>query len=357
MAMTDASSGVPRVELAPGYSIAKIINGCWQLTPDHGGGPESEKQVLKRFAELVDHGFTTFDCADIYTGTEEMLGRFRGTLADPDSIQVHTKFVPDKTTLAELDDATIDAVIDRSRRRLDVDALDLVQFHWWDYSVTGLDRLYDRLLRAQEAGRIRHLGVTNFNTDYLLGLIDQSPSIVSMQAQYSLIDRRPERQMVDACDKAGVGILAYGALAGGFLSDRYRRRPAPEALNRSLTKYRLIIDDAGGWDAFQGLLDVLSAIADKHGTGIDRVAARWVLDRPSVAAVILGVGSRSRAAENQALGRLALDEADRTAIDDCLVSLSIPEGDPYDLERDPDSIHSGIIRTNLQDAQAQQAQQ
>ena len=71
--MTD----VPRVELRPGYSIARIINGCWQLTPDHGGGPKAESDGLNRFAELVEHGFTTFDCADIYEGTEAMLGRSR----------------------------------------------------------------------------------------------------------------------------------------------------------------------------------------------------------------------------------------------------------------------------------------
>ena len=348
--MTEALQEVPRIELAPGYSIARVINGCWQLTPDHGGGPNAEQQVLARFAELVEYGFTTFDCADIYTGTEAMLGKFRASLHDPDSIQVHTKFVPDKTTLADLDDATIDAVIDRSRRRLRVETLDLVQFHWWEYAVPGLDRLYNRLLEAQSAGKIRLLGVTNFNTEYLRKLIDANPSIVSMQAQYSLLDRRPERQMAAYCEQNDVGILAYGALAGGFLSDRYRGQPAPETLNRSLTKYRLIIDDAGGWGAFQSLLDALAGIAEKHSTTIDRVAARWVLDQPAVAAVILGIGSRSRATENATLGALELDGADRSAIAGCLERMTLPDGDPYDIERDPDSVHSGIIRTNLQEA-------
>ncbi|MEO1202085.1 MAG: aldo/keto reductase [Pseudomonadota bacterium] len=343
-------TNVPRVELRPGYSIARIINGCWQLTPDHGGGPGAENAVLERFAELVEHGFTTFDCADIYEGTEAMLGRFRRTLADPDAIQVHTKFVPDKATLAELDDATIDAVIDRSRQRLGVDALDLVQFHWWDYAVPGLERLYDRLLNAQSEGRIRYIGVTNFSTPMLTKLLDQNPSVVSMQVQYSLLDRRPERQMAAACVDADVGMLAFGALAGGFLSDRYLGQPPPEAPNRSLTKYRLIIDAAGGWDAFQSLLGTLAEVGSKHGATIDQVAARWVLDRSGVSAVILGIGSRSRAAENQRIGQLALDDADLSAIDACLDNMPIPDGEPYDLERDPEGVHSGIIRTNLQDA-------
>lgn len=343
--MTD----VPRVELVPGYSIAKIINGCWQLTPDHGGGPASRKSTLRRFAELVDYGFTTFDCADIYTHTEELLGDFRRTLDDPDTIQVHTKCVPNKNSLIELDDSKIDAAIDQSLRKLDVERLDLVQFHWWDYEVAGLDRLYERLLHAQSIGKIRLLGVTNFNTEQLHKLVDKDAAIVSMQTQYSLLDRRPERHMTACCAEHNVALLPYGVLAGGFLSDHYLESPAPDAANRSLQKYALIIEDAGGWDAFQQLLEVLASIARKHNSSIDAIAARWVLDQPTVAAIILGIGNRSRAKKNLALSEVRLDDADRHSIVECLKNLSIPEGDPYDLERDDNSVHSNIIRTDLQD--------
>ena len=342
--MTD----VPRVELAPGYSIAAILNGCWQLTPDHGGGPTSRSDALRRFAELVDHGFTTFDCADIYTGTEELLGDFRRGLADPAKIQIHTKFVPNKSALAELDDEKIDAVIDQSLKKLGVERLDLVQFHWWDYAVAGLDRLYERLLYARSIGKIRLLGVTNFNTEQLRKLLDKEASIVSMQAQYSLLDRRPERLMTACCAENGVALLPYGVLAGGFLSEKYLGNPAPAAINRSLRKYRLIIDDAGGWDALQRVLELLAAIARKHDASIDTIAARWVLDQPGVSAIILGIGSRSRIRENLALGRIRLDDADRRDIVECLGSLTVPQGDPYDLERDANSVHTRIIRTDLQ---------
>ena len=348
--MTDC----PRVELAPDYSIAKIINGCWQLTPDHGGGPESRKNALRHFAELVEHGFTTFDCADIYTGTETLLGEFRRTLSDPDTIQVHTKFVPNKNALAELDDETIDAAIDQSLRKLGVDRLDLVQFHWWNYTVTGLDRMFERLLHAQSIDKIRLLGVTNFNTDQLQKLLDQNASIVSMQAQYSLLDRRPERHMTACCSENNVSLLPYGVLAGGFLSDQYLGNPEPTKPNRSLQKYRLIIEEAGGWDALQRLLEVLASIAGKHGTSIDAIAARWVLDQPTVAAIILGIGNRSRAGKNLALSEIRLHGSDRHSIDECLRSMTLPPGDPYDLERDANSIHSRIIRTELQDTGAAQ---
>ena len=339
-----------RVELAPGYLVAPIINGCWQLTPDHGGGPDSRKRCLHRFAELVEHGFTTFDCADIYEGTEELLGEFRRSLLDPDKIQVHTKLVPNKNALAELDDRLIDLAIDSSRSKLGVDTLDLVQFHWWDYEVDGLDRLYDRLLHAQSAGKIRLLGVTNFNTAQLRNLLSIDGSIVAMQAQYSLLDRRPEREMVECCNAHDVKLLPYGGLSGGFLSEPYLDQLPPASMNRSLQKYRLIIDEAGGWDRFQDLLGQLAEIAEKHATSIAAVAARWVLDQAAVAAVIIGIGTHSRVASNLTLCGLRLDEQDQKDIAQVLSRLKIPPGDPYDLERDTSGDHSRIIRTELQTA-------
>ncbi|MEO0974028.1 MAG: aldo/keto reductase, partial [Pseudomonadota bacterium] len=188
-------SSAPRVELSPGYSISSVINGCWQLTPDHGGGPSEHEAAFRLFDALVERGFTTFDGADIYTGVETLLGAYRQRLADPSTIQVHTKYVPDRDALATLRPQDVDAAIDRSRRRLAMDCLDLVQFHWWRYEVPGIDMVLDRLQAAQAAGRIRLLGLTNFDTAHVRGMLDANAPIVSLQCQYSLLDRRPERDM------------------------------------------------------------------------------------------------------------------------------------------------------------------
>ena len=336
-----------RVELAPGYSIARIINGCWQLTPDHGGGPGSREAAFAVFDELLDHGFTTFDCADIYVGVEETLGAWRRRLRDPDRVQLHTKLVPDRATLHELRPHDVDEAIDRSLRRLGVDRLDLVQCHWWRYEVPGLAMMIDRLREAQARGKIRLLGTTNFDTGHVRAMLAEGAPIASLQAQYSLLDRRPERQMTALCAESDVRLLPYGVLAGGYLSERYLDSPATPPANRSLTKYRLIIEEVGGWDAFQSLLRTLSSIADKHGVTIAAVAARWVLDQPAVAAIILGVGHRSRATQNLAIASLALDDEDHQRLSSRLASLIIPPGDMYELERDPDGVHAGIIKTDL----------
>ena len=345
-------TNVPRIELAPGYSIARIINGCWQLSPDHGGGPSSKRDALAIFSRQVEHGFTTFDCADIYEGTEELIGRFRDSLPNPGSIEVHTKCVPDKGALAALTDAQIDAMIDRSRKRLRTDLLDLVQYHWWDYAVPGVERLTERLIEAQSAGRIRCIGVTNFDTPHIRKMVYSGVPIVSVQAQYSLLDRRPDRALSSFCAERAVNILAYGALAGGFLSDRWLGSEPPAAMNRSEVKYRLIVDEVGGWNGLQSLLRVLRGVAEKHATSVAAVAAKWLLGRPAVGAISLGVGRRARIDDRRAVLDLALEHQDLEALDACLDRLGTPPGEPYELERDPTGPHASIIRTELQETGA-----
>ena len=349
--MPTPMSDVERIELAPGYSISRILNGCWQLTPDHGGGPSSETETHRIFAELVDAGFTTFDCADIYIGVEESIGRFRKTLSDPDSIQIHTKYAPDKDTLHELTRQKTRDAIDRSLRRLGVERLDMVQFHWWRYELPGCTEMLETLLELQRSGKIRLLGVTNFDTPHLERLLKPGVELVAIQCQYSLLDRRPEKHMIDMCDRNGIRLIPYGVLAGGFLTDRYIDASEPESMNRSLVKYRLIIEEVGGWQALQRLLAALQDVASRHSVPVSTVAARWALDQPSVAAISLGVGSKSRAAENRALSHLKLTDGDREQITAVVESLGIPPGDVYELERDSEGPHSKIIKMNLHDSQ------
>lgn len=344
------TTNVERVDLAPGYSISRIINGCWQLTPDHGSGPSTEAEVHRIFAELVEYGFTTFDCADIYVGVEESLGRFSRSLAPGSEIQVHTKYAPDKATLRDLTDQSIDNAIDRSLRRLNVERLDLLQFHWWNYDVPGIEKVIQRLSRAQVNGKIRLLGLTNFDSAHVREIVDSGARIVSLQAQYSLLDRRPERSMSELSTHCNVKLLSYGALAGGFIGDNYLGVDPPHDMNRSLQKYRLIIEEAGGWTRFQDLLSTLAEVARRHESTIATVALRWVLDQTGVAAVILGTGHKSRAEQNAKMFELALDSQDRQEIATVLATLDTPAGDMYDLERVEGGRHAGIIRTELHDA-------
>jgi len=340
----------PRVQLAPGYTVSRLLKGGWQLAGGHGAIDAAT--ALDDMDRFVDAGITTFDCADIYTGVEALIGEWlkrRGAHGAAVPVQVHTKYVPDLDQLPTHSRAHVVRGIDRSLARLGVDRLDLVQLHWWDYDVPGYVDAAAWLDELRRAGKIRYLGLTNFDQQRLEEIIVAGIPVVSHQVQYSVLDRRPAHGMAARCAGHGIGLLCYGALAGGFLSDRYRGRPDPARPleNRSLEKYRLIIDEFGGWDRFQDMLAALGTVAARYGVGIGAVALRWVLDQPGVSGVIVGARHARHLDQVREVSALALDDDDRAIIARVQSASGGPEGDTYDLERVKGGPHASIMRYTL----------
>ena len=341
---------VPRVQLAPGYSISRLLKGGWQLAGGHGAIDRAA--ALDDMDRFVDAGITTFDCADIYTGVEALIGEWIARrrarhLSTP--VQVHTKYVPDLDRLARHSRADVERGIDRSLQRLGVERVDLVQLHWWDYDVTGYVDAAVWLDEQRRAGKIGQVGLTNFDRVRLSEIAAAGVPVASHQVQYSVLDRRPADGLAAWCAARGIGLLCYGGLAGGFLSERYAGRPDPAAPleNRSLVKYRLIIDEFGGWDRFQELLAALGAVAARHGVTIGAVALRWVLDQPGVSGVIVGARHAAHLEQTVAACGVTLDEADRAAIARVQAASSGPGGDVYELERVKGGRHASIMRYTL----------
>jgi aryl-alcohol dehydrogenase-like predicted oxidoreductase len=339
---------IPHYTLPDGYVISRIIKGGWHLAGDHGAiDPE---RARKDMAAFVEAGITSFDCADIYTGVELLIGSFRRAYpALATRVQVHTKFVPDLSDLRSLDRRAVEAVINRSLRRLDMERLDLVQFHWWDFTVPRYVEIALELDRLRRIGKIAHLGVTNFDTPHLAEIIAANVPIVSHQLQYSLVDDRPLRAMADFCSAHEIVLLCYGTVCGGFFSERWLGKPDPqfELSNRSLIKYKLIIDDFGGWNLFQELLAVLARVAAKHGTAIASVASRAILDRQAVAAAIVGATNTAHLQAHKEIGTLCLDVEDLASIAAVTSRRRGPSGDVYALERDRTGRHGRIMKYEL----------
>jgi aryl-alcohol dehydrogenase-like predicted oxidoreductase len=344
---------VERAELSPGYEISRVIRGGWQLAGGHG--QVERKAAVEDLHEFFRAGIVTFDCADIYTGVEELLGHLRTAVLKSegrealDSLKVHTKFVPDLDLLPRLKKPDVTAAVDRSLHRLGVERLDLVQYHWWDYGIPGCIEGALWLAELQRQGKIRFIGGTNFNTPQSAALLNAGVPLISMQVQYSLLDDRPEHGMAALCRDNGVRLLCYGSVAGGFLSDDWLGRPEPRfpLENRSLTKYKLIIDDCGGWDFLQHLLRVLRTVADRHGVDIATVASRAVLDRPQVSAVIVGARNSRHLAGNLAIMSLRLTPSDHAEIGEVLGRGLRLAGDVFDLERDRTGRHGAIMKYDL----------
>lgn len=342
-----------RIELKPGYSISRVIKGGWQLAGGHG--IIDEKQAIQDMRAFVEAGITTFDCADIYTGVEELIGRFikeykmefvSGNLPP---IQIHSKYVPDLDDLPTLTKAYTEAIIDRSLKRLGVERLDLVQFHWWDFSIPYYLETSNHLVELQKTGKIRYIGVTNFDASHLRELLEAGIPVITNQVQHSVLDQRPEDDLQRLAQEYRFFMLCYGSVAGGFLSERYQGiKEFPESLeNRSLVKYRLIIEEFGGMDMFQAILSSLKIIADKHNVGIAEIATQYILQKPSVAGVIIGAKDVSHLENIRKLNFFRLDNKDLQEIQTVIALAKGPKGPVYRLERDRIGKHGKIMKYNL----------
>ncbi len=173
--------------------------------------------------------------------------------------------------------------------------------------------------------------------------------MASHQVQYSVLDHRAERDLLDQAERHNIQFLCYGVIAGGFLSDRYLDAPEPEPPheNRSLTKYHLIIEEFGGYERFQDCLRTLRAIADRHGVGIAEVAMKYVLRKNMVAGIIVGARNARHLGRYALLEDFDLDAADIRSIAAIVDSAVGPHGPFYALERDKEGKHGRIMKYNL----------
>ena len=313
-----------RFDLTSDLPICRILNGMWQVSGAHGA-IDPEAAIASMF-HYIDAGFTTWDLADHYGPAEDFVGEFRRRLASDrggeavSGIQAFTKWVPRPGPMTR---QVVESNIDVSRRRMGVEKLDLLQFHWWDYRDGAYLEALAHLSDLRDEAKIQELALTNFDTQRMQEISDHGIRVVSNQVQYSLIDRRPEVAMAGFCQSNGASLLAYGTLCGGLLSDMYlgHTEPTTAVLNTaSLRKYKQMIDAWGGWSLFQQLLTALRAVADKYNASIAKVAVRYVLDRPSVAGVIIGarLGVAEHIEENAQVFRIQLDAEDLEVIEHVL---------------------------------------
>lgn len=335
-----------------GYEFSRIINGCWQLSAEHClQGKLDIDDAIYAFHRLKDEGMTTFDCADIYTGVEEILGRFVNELKASgnyreEDIQIHTKYVPDKSVLPVISREYTEKIVDRSLMRTHREAIDLIQFHWWDFDIPGyVDAALD-LVELQKKGKIRNIGMCNMDTARLRELLDAGIDIVSNQAQYSCFDRRPERELLEFSREHGIQTFCYGTLAGGFLDERYigKEYKAPET--RSQVKYMQVIEDTLTWDGLQKLLLLLREVAQRHDVSIANVATQYILRQDGVGAVMVGTRNSKHIDSNLRTLTFDLTDEDMEEIASFLAGYPNLEGDCYWLERTSPR-YMNIILTDL----------
>ncbi|MFM9985654.1 MAG: aldo/keto reductase [Flavobacteriales bacterium] len=325
------------IELAPGLSISRVITGLWQVADLERDGtlldPEKAALAMKQYLEA---GLTTFDMADHYGSAEDIAGMFRKQYGKGKA-QLLTKWVP---TPGSINKESVRAAVQKSLTRLQSEQIDVMQFHAWNYAdPSWLDCLF-WLQELKTEGLLKCIGLTNFDTAHLRIVLHSGIQVVSNQVCYSLLDHRASNKMTELCLQHNVKLLAFGTVAGGFLTDKWLDQPDP-GQNNSLTwsqmKYKRFIDAAGGWNTFQQLLKVLHNVAVKNGTSMANVASRIMLEQPAVGAVIIGarLGKAEHINENKSLLSLKLGAESREALRSAIELLTPIPGDCGDEYRKP----------------------
>uniref|UniRef100_A0A5B6YUQ8 Putative flagellar radial spoke protein 5 isoform X2 n=1 Tax=Davidia involucrata TaxID=16924 RepID=A0A5B6YUQ8_DAVIN len=303
--------------------ICRVLNGMWQTSG--GWGRIDRDDAVEAMLCYADAGLSTFDMADHYGPAEDLYGIFINRVrrerppAFLEKVKGLTKWVPPPVKMTS---SYVRESINVSRKRMDVASLDMLQFHWWDYSNPGYLDALKHLTDLKEEGKIKTVALTNFDTERLQIILENEIPVVSNQVQHSIVDMRPQRKMAELCQLTGVKLITYGTVMGGLLSEKFLGTnlaipfAGPPLNTPSLQKYKRMVDAWGGWSLFQVLLQTLKKIASKHGVSIPAVAVRYILDQPAVAGSMVGVrlGLSEHMNDSNAVFSLVLDEEDVNSI-------------------------------------------
>ncbi len=297
--------------------------------------PEEAKRMIHRF---LDAGGNHIDTANVYAAgrSEEIVGQAIKGKRDQVVLATKVRFpMGDGPNDRGLSRYHIMRSVEGSLRRLQVETIDLLYMHCWD-NLTPIEeslRAFDDLVVA---GKVRYIGVSNFKAWQMMKALGVSDAhgwsrFVAAQYQYSLVVRDIEAEFLELCQSEAVGIVPWGPLGGGFLSGKYSREQRPTSASQG----RLGVtpeDYEESWskrstDRNWDTLDVVDDIvASYEGATHSRVALAWLLTRPAVASVIIGVRTMEQLEDNLGTAEFELPADEIERLDE---TSAIPEAYPY----------------------------
>ena len=282
-------------------------------------------QQLDRFIEI---GGTFVDTADVYSGgrAEEIMGSWFASrpadVTEPVVLATKGRFATDDSPNgAGLSARHLTRALDASLRRLGLESVDLYQVHAYD-PLTPLEETLRTLDQFMRAGKIRYYGLSNFTGWQLTKAVHLARALnlagpVTLQPQYSLLAREIEWEIVPACLDAGMGLLPWSPLGGGWLSGKYRRDQRPTGAtrlgddpNRGMEAY-----DRRGTERTWNVIDAVQKVAEDRGVSMAEVALAWVTARPAVTSTILGARTVSQLETNLRSAQLELTAAETAALE------------------------------------------
>ena len=324
-------------KLSSDLNISRIITGLWQMADIEREEDIDPKAYAEKIIPYVEAGLTTFDMADHYGSSELIVGEYNINNSTSD-VQLLTKWVPKP---GKVDKQSVSDAVQLALDRMKQTSIDLMQYHAWHYpDPSWLDALF-YLTELKQEGLIKNIGVTNFDAAHLRVACASGIPIVSNQISHSLIDQRANSsKIIDVCNEYGIKLLAYGVVMGGFLTNKWlnKNEPKPENLKTwSEMKYKRFIDESGGWDAYQNLLNVVNQIAQNNDVSIANICSRYILENPLVAGIIIGarLGENNHIKNNLNILKTKISKEEINLIRDAQKELNPIPGDCGDEYRKP----------------------
>ncbi|MGC4807756.1 aldo/keto reductase [Micromonospora sp. DT233] len=304
-----------------GIKISKACLGTMNFGVGKGMGSVDEAEARQIIDRFLDAGHNLIDTANVYNGgqAEEFVGR--AVKSRREAAVIATKAflpqgnLPNDSGLSRLH---LTRALDGSLRRLGTDYIDLYQANLWD-PVTPIEETVATLDSFVQAGKIRYYGCANFTAAQVVESQWAARRIgaegyISLQAQYSLINRDIEADILRTCERQGLGVLTYASVAGGVLAGRYRRDTEPDRDSRLGRLFAIPAPSARRWaeellnEHTLDIADTVREVADAVGSTSAAVAHAWLAANPAVAGVITGPRTVEQHEENMSGFDLNLPE-------------------------------------------------
>jgi aryl-alcohol dehydrogenase-like predicted oxidoreductase len=277
----------------PALTISRIALGCGNFggigsAPAFFGQGLNQDQAFELMDAAWESGITHFDTADAYGGgrSERFIGRWIGSRGVRPQLTTKTYNPMEAGADHGLGPERIARQLGTSLDRLGVDYVDLYLTHDFDPEVP-LDQSFGAMAQAQAKGLIRAYGVSNFTVPQLTAAL-RAGTPEAVQNSYSLLTRHGEQDLLALCTERKVAYLAFGPLAGGWLTGKYRRGepfPAGSRMTKRPEPYRGLVTDRT-FDA----LTRLELIASGRSISMAGLALAWLLADERVTQIVIGPG-------------------------------------------------------------------
>jgi len=286
-------------------NISVIGLGTWALGGTDWGRRTDEGEAIAAIQKAIDCGINLIDTAPVYGNgrSEELVGKV--IKACRQRLIIATKCgvsLKGHDLINNLKPQSIRKELENSLRRLGIEVIDLYQCHWPDPN-TPIEDTMGEMLKMKAEGKIRYIGVSNFDAA-LLQRAQKAAPVVSNQVPYSLLNR--------VCQEQEIGILAYGPLGGGILTGKYKQKPRFKKWDPRSFFYTYYEEPY--WSRVQTLLKDLEQVSKRYGKPISQAAINWVRQQPGISTVLVGARSPKQAEANAAAGTWQLSAEDLASI-------------------------------------------